>query len=419
MLAYLQDRPLEIDAAPGFFPVPEPGRLGTADPTDLAGHRRLRVRRGCLGGLGFGLRFLRCNLRHSHEVCQIHQPFTTLKTKANLPRRSTRDLTLRPRTGTGPVESAASAMNDPTRPSPTVPIPFLGVLSIAGPDALEFLQGQLTSDVRLLADGRTQLAALNTPQGRVVALPRLRLVDGAVYALLPTELLQTVHTLLRRFVLRSKVQVQVAAELRAHWTGAITASAADTAPRPDASPVTPAVPVAVAAGSVAFDYAPGRRVLAVPADALRPDTASAPMSATPTTQDEWLGLDIADGLPQVTAATSGAFVPQMLNLDLLDAISFSKGCYTGQEIVARTQHLGRIKRRLLGYRLPAGSRPAPLAGLYRDGVKAAEVLMSAGDDAGVRLLAVTSLDARGSPLSTEDGRQAAPIELPYPVSARE
>ena len=83
-----------------------------------------------------------------------------------------------------------------------------------------------------------------------------------------------------------------------------------------------------------------------------------------------------------TPSTSGAFVPQMLNLDLLDAISFSKGCYTGQEIVARTQHLGRIKRRLGRYRVPAGVEPAPLAGLYRDGTKVAEVLMSASGTPG-------------------------------------
>jgi tRNA-modifying protein YgfZ len=327
---------------------------------------------------------------------------------------------LRPTAGRGPVESTARTMNDPSEPSQAIPVPFLGVLSVTGPDAVGFLQGQLTSDVRLLGDGRTQLAALNTPQGRVVALLRLRLVEGSVYALLPSELLQAVHTLLRRFVLRSRVQVRVATELRVDWTGAITDSAANRAPRPGASPATPAVvPVTASAGVVEFDYAPGRRVLAVPADALRSGGSPAPVAATPTTQDEWLGLDIAAGLPQVLAATSAAFVPQMLNLDLLDAISFAKGCYTGQEIVARTQHLGRIKRRLLAYRLPAGSTPAPLAGLFRDGAKVAEVLMSAAGDDGVRLLAVTSLEARGSTLRTEDDREAIPFELPYPVAARE
>lgn len=311
----------------------------------------------------------------------------------------------------------------PKSPHPTVPIPlpFLGVLSVTGPDALGFLQGQLTSDVRLLADGRTQLAALNTPQGRVVALPRLRLVGDTVYALLPAELLEPVHALLRRFVLRSKVALRISSELQVAWIR--------DGVEPDcATERQVETPVLQQPGTlvVAFDYAPGRRVLASTAavpgamtDRASPPAGDGELAAdvSASTQEEWIALDIADGLPEVFAATSGAFVPQMLNLDLLDAISFTKGCYTGQEIVARTQHLGRIKRRLLAYRLAPGDAPAPLSALYREGTKVAEVLMAAALDDGVRLLAVTSLDSLGSPLETGDGRPADPVELPYAVAA--
>jgi tRNA-modifying protein YgfZ len=316
-------------------------------------------------------------------------------------------------------------MNSPRDPIPPTPLPFLGVLSVSGPDALGFLQGQLTSDVRLLADGRTQLAALNTPQGRVIALPRLRLVEQTVHALLPTELLEPVHAQLRRFVLRSKVQLRIADELRVAWTGEgldSEATAPDHRPETRATPAAPERPMIEVAR---FDYAHGRRVVALAAADSEDTPGRTPIQAAACDepvgtgsgeQQSWLALDIAAGLPQVFAATSGAFVPQMLNLDLLDAISFSKGCYTGQEIVARTQHLGRIKRRLLGYRLPPGTAPAPLSGLYRDGAKVAEVLMAAARDSDVCLLAVTSLDARGLPLLTEDGRTAEPVELPYQVT---
>ena len=304
-------------------------------------------------------------------------------------------------------------MNPPTRPIGATPLPFLGVLRVAGPDALAFLQGQLTNDVRLLADGRTQLAALNTPQGRVVALLRLRLVDGAVYALMPAELLEPVSALLRRFVLRSKVQLQVAAELQVGWAGTGVVSPTISARDSSLTHSIPHVRDSAARSAVTFDYAPGRPVFAATAEAWRSITGSDPLPVNPGVQDQWLALDIAAGLPQVFAATSGAFVPQMLNLDLLEAISFSKGCYTGQEIVARTQHLGRIKRRLLRYRLPPGPVPAPLAGLFLDSTKVAEVAMSAGLDDGVHVLAVTSLEARGSALRTEDGREAQPVKLPY------
>jgi len=159
---------------------------------------------------------------------------------------------------------------------------------------------------------------------------------------------------------------------------------------------------------------------ASPAASVRAPTqasdAERPIGVRGTGLDAWNALDIGDGLPQVYAASSGAFVPQMLNLDLLDAISFTKGCYTGQEIVARTQHLGRIKRRLLGYRTAAGEAPATLSGLYLDRKKVAEVLVAATLDDSVRLLAVTSLDARGLPLQTGDGRSAEPVELPYAVT---
>lgn len=283
----------------------------------------------------------------------------------------------------------------------TTLLPFLGVLRFDGEDALRFLQGQLTNDTGLLADGRTQLSACSTPQGRVVALLRLRQSDGAVYALLPQELVATVATLLRRFVLRAKVDLQVAANLR-------VASVAN---------IQALVPRQGSNGIVSFDYAPDRTVVVAHGDTLRAMIGLSLMQPRPGSENEWRAADIAAGMPQVFAATSGSFVPQMLNLDRLDAISFSKGCYTGQEIVARTQHLGRIKRRTLRYRLPPGPEPGPLAGLSLDGQKVAEVVMSATRGEAVELLAVTSLEALGHTLRAEDGREAVPVELPYDLGS--
>jgi folate-binding protein YgfZ len=287
-------------------------------------------------------------------------------------------------------------MPEPSQTIEATLLPFLGVLRVGGEDAARFLQGQLTNDTRLLADGRTQFSACTTPQGRVVALLRLRQTDDAIYALLPQELAATVATSLRRFVLRAKVDLQVATDLRVAWVPRALC------PSPESG----------ATGIVSFDYAPGRRVIATDGTTLQ--TMAAPsIEPRPEIENEWRAADIAAGLPQVFAATSGAFVPQMLNLDRLDAISFTKGCYTGQEIVARTQHLGRIKRRTLRYRLPPGTEPAPLAGLSLDGQKVAEVVMSATRDEAVELLAVTTLEALGRTLLAEDGREAVPVEMPY------
>lgn len=281
------------------------------------------------------------------------------------------------------------------------PLPFLSVLRIEGPDAATFLQGQVTHDTRLLDDGRTLLAAVNNPQGRVVALLRLSACPRGVGALLPANLAEAVVARLRKFVLRARVDLRVASELHAVGLAA------------DAPPLARA---ADEAAHARFDYGAGRKVVALPADALEEALGRSPGPSAADVEARWWSQDVAAGLPQVFAASSEAFVPQMLNLDLLDAISFSKGCYTGQEIVARTQNLGRIKRRTARFRLPDGPPLPPLAPLTLDGTKVAEVVMSARPGDSLELLAVTSLEAWGRTLRAEDGREAVPVDLPYPLA---
>jgi folate-binding protein YgfZ len=289
-----------------------------------------------------------------------------------------------------------------TRPTPyTHPtaLPFLGVLRLEGPDSGSFLQGQLTQDTRPLAEGRTLLAACCTPQGRVVAVLRLRQAGDSVLAVLPAGLVEPLAARLQRFVMRARVRLQIDSGLAVAWTGATD-------------------PAAMSAGAITLDYAPGRAVLVAPRDEV--DSLAGHPPGPPSAPDAaaaWWAADIADGLPQVLPASSEAFVPQMLNLDLAGAISFTKGCYTGQEIVARTQNLGRIKRRMARLRMPEGEVPLPLSALTLEGAKVAEVVMGAPVDGGVEVLAVTSLEAWGRVLVSGDGRTAVPAPLPYEVSA--
>lgn len=306
-------------------------------------------------------------------------------------------------------------MHDSTQSIHAALLPFLGVLRLYGEDAARFLQGQVTHDTQLLADGRTLLAACNTPQGRVIALLRLKQTEDAVYALLPVDLLEHVASRLRRFVLRARVDVQIAADLQVAWVGGHPFSETLAVESYDATRTLSAIPQAGATEVVSFDYGSGRQVVAAPGAALRAITGLSLSRSLPRIEEEWWAADIAAGLPQVFRASSEQFVPQMLNLDLLDGISFTKGCYTGQEIVARTQHLGRIKRRTFRYRVEAGAPLAPLAGLNLEGSKVAEVVMSAPRGDAVELLAVTALDARDRTLVTEDGREAVPVTMPYGI----
>lgn len=271
----------------------------------------------------------------------------------------------------------------------------LGVIAFRGPDAAKFLQGQLSADVEKLAVGSGVLAGLHNPQGRAIALLALvRLQPGEILAALPAELVDTVLQRLRKYVLRAKVTLE------------------------DASPAYHV------AGAWAGDAVSGiaglpwgtRRLLFLPAD--RVPTADAAASAT------WELADVREGRPQVYAATSEAFVAQMLNLDLLGAIAFDKGCYTGQEVIARAHYRGRVKRRLQRW---ANESPAPLApgdaARAADGRSLQVVRVAAREGGGQEVLAVGNY----APASADDasatmGEDAAtvdgvvltgPLPLPY------
>lgn len=118
----------------------------------------------------------------------------------------------------------------------------------------------------------------------------------------------------------------------------------------------------------------------------------------PQTAAEWHAARIAAGIADVDSDTSGKFTPHMLNLDRLGAVSFDKGCYTGQEVIARTEHLGNAKRRLLNY--VADTDVAPLDRLTRDGLDVGEVVAAAGN----RFLALLAADAQGADVDVGNAR---------------
>ncbi len=257
-------------------------------------------------------------------------------------------------------------------------IESLAVLEIAGADAATFLNGQLSNDVSSLAEGDQQLTSCNSPKGRVVAVLALQRERERLLAALPRELANTLLERLRRYVLRSKVSLRIATELAAF--GAPDEPARLTIGEAAAHPATTSA-----------------------ADAL----------------DTWKRATIAAGRPQVYAATSEQFVAQMLNLDLVDGISFQKGCYTGQEIIARTQNLGRIKRRMLRFSVPGSVAIAPGTALqlsvHGSGTVVDSVVAAAG---GCELLAVVHLEPQPA-----DGRDSTleldARELPLPYAVRD
>jgi folate-binding protein YgfZ len=274
---------------------------------------------------------------------------------------------------------------------------YLGLLRFTGADANTFLQGQVSNDTRPLTGGTPVLAAYSTPQGRVVAVLRLLPHSTGLLALLPRDLVQSTLERLRKYVLRSKVKIEDVSE-----TFAVLglrrdeASALADLPLPDA---THAYVEQNGIGVTQVGHDSDRlwvvgeaAVLTAAGLSLTQAVDPAPADAT-TAENAWRLADIRAGLPQVYAATQEQFVAQMLNLDLIDGISFTKGCYTGQEIIARTQHLGRIKRRLFRIGLPQSGNWAVGQSLQLADGRSARLTEVARTDNGYEALAVLTLDA--------------------------
>ena len=284
------------------------------------------------------------------------------------------------------------------------PLPFIAPISIAGPDALGYLQGQLSNDLETLTPEQSLLASCNSAQGRVQAVLQLLQRSDAIVALLPTTMVDIALARLRKYVLRAKVVVHDARNaLQPCWA---TAS--------DLTEQGLAVPQGIGGHYQLGDISVMRwrdahqeRFLVLRPGAERPATDNA-------VEQCWQLADIRAGLPQVFPETHESFVAQMLNLDVLGGISFDKGCYTGQEIIARAHFRGTVKRRM--FRLQAAC-PAPPPGartVYRD-EPAGEVVSAANTEGGCELLAVLSLAQHSAPLRLSTGEALQLMSLPYEV----
>ena len=302
----------------------------------------------------------------------------------------------------------------------TVLLDELGVLRARGPDAVPFLQGQLSNDLTRLAADRSLRAGYHNPQGRVIAVLRvLQLAPGDLLALLPRELIPAVIARLSKFILRAKVKL---VDESPSWriTGLLAAGPGTRAGAADLDAALPATVDSVAhiGDSLAVRAAeePARWLLLSPAT--QAPLAGAAAAAPPET---WQRLAIASGEPQVYAATSEEFVAQMLNLDALGAIAFDKGCYTGQEVIARAHYRGRVKRRMQRFvtRAPR-ALAAGEAGVLADGRPFEVVEAVRLADGRCEFLAVTPLTS-GSRAEKIPGTQseagslveADQLELPY------
>lgn len=225
---------------------------------------------------------------------------------------------------------------------------YLGVIGAHGADAATFLHAQLSNDVQMLDAGSSRLAAYCTPAGRMLGLARLFSSDGGIYLRLPAETLESVLQRLRMFVMRTDVSLEDVSRnfLRIGVSG------------PDAGEEIGKAAGHCPAQIDAVTHGNGLSILRVPGAVPRYEVYASALErardfwdamnvrGAPVGESAWRLLEIQAGLPTVFSATVEQFVPQMMNLQLLNGVNFKKGCYPGQEIVARMQYLGTLKRRM-------------------------------------------------------------------------
>jgi tRNA-modifying protein YgfZ len=257
------------------------------------------------------------------------------------------------RAETGTMPGAADS-DSATGATPTTdffaPLTYLGLIAASGDEAAHFLHNQLTNDVEHLGPAEARLAGYCSPKGRLLATMLIWKNADSILLQVPQEILAPLQKRLQMFVLRAKVKLADASAQQVilglvgerataalgHWFSAM--------------PPTPYTLVHSGAGTLIrladANDAPRYQWLTTPDNAqqawprLAQNLTAAPAAA-------WRLSEIAAGVPQITLPTQEKFVPQMVNYELIGGVNFKKGCYPGQEIVARSQYLGKLKRRML------------------------------------------------------------------------
>lgn len=227
----------------------------------------------------------------------------------------------------------------------------LGLIALDGEESASFLHNQLTNDVEHLGQGEARLAGYCSPKGRLLASFLMWRNQTTIFLQLPRDIQATVQKRLSMFVLRSKTKLSDASELPANQVvlglggGLAEAALQDWF---DALPAKPFTKLDHPLGTlirVADAFGAPRYQWLLSAETAQNVVAELAGKLNVGSTDAWHLSEIHAGIPMIAKATQEQFVPQMVNYELLGGVNFKKGCYPGQEIVARSQYLGKLKRR--------------------------------------------------------------------------
>lgn len=303
-----------------------------------------------------------------------------------------------------------------------------GLIRAVGEEAESFLQNQFCNDVRNVSETQGQLNAYCSPKGRVLAFFRLFKVDDQYFLRMPKSMLTDTINRLRMFILMSKVTLEDTSDDLV----IIGYSGPEAVQRLKA--ITGEIPMETDAvihqnglTIIRISDTPSRFEIYGNCDDVMALWEKLATDAVPVGSGSWELLDIRDAIPEVIQNTKEAFVPQMINLQGINALSFKKGCYPGQEIVARMHYLGKLKRRMYLAHIDADTIPAAGDSLYaansESGQGAGKIVRAqTSPTGGTDLLAVIEIASAENDslhVGNTDGPVLALEELPYAVAVNE
>lgn len=295
-----------------------------------------------------------------------------------------------------------------------IPLPSLAELTLTGPESAKFLQGQATTDFREIEKGRVLPGAICSLKGRVLFSFIAMQTGDTLRLILPADQLADALAHLKKYAIFSKTELQ---DARTHT--ALLGITGDAASQQVSSLLGKAPALGEALqddqGRWAAGVGESRYLLGIGTNSLTADWEQLKKNGQVSSESVWWAADIAAGHATVFAAARDLFQPQELNYPALEGVSYNKGCYTGQEVVARLYFRGKLKQRL--YRLEANSSETPAAGsgIFAGDARVGDVVMAASVEGKTGLLAIVknkAMAAGGLTLG-DNGNALTPLPLPY------